>query len=63
MDFLRRKAQTLLLLRNATVPCFIVRIKTVVVAVAVEMRKKLESSGRDEFALCIAEDPNGGLRG
>jgi len=57
MDFLRRKAQTQLLLRKATVPCFIVRIKTVVVAVAVEMRKRPESRGWDEFALCIAEDP------
>jgi hypothetical protein len=44
LDFLRRKALTELRLRTATVPCFSVGIKTVVVAVAVEMRK---SCGHD----------------
>jgi len=39
-------------MRRATVPCFIRRIKTVVVAVAVEMRKSRARSGREGVALC-----------
>jgi hypothetical protein len=55
MDFLRRKAQTQRLLRRATVPCFIVRIKTVVVAVAVEIRKTLAGGDPERDVLCIPQ--------
>jgi len=47
LDFLRRKALTELQLRRVTVPCFSVGIKTVVVAVAVEMRKSRAHDERE----------------
>jgi hypothetical protein len=47
LDFLRRKALTELRLRMATVPFFSVGIKTVVVAVAVEMRKSRADDGAE----------------
>jgi hypothetical protein len=50
LDFLRRKALTELRLQTATVPCFSVRIKTVVVAVAVEMRKSRAHDGAEAVA-------------
>jgi hypothetical protein len=50
LDFLRRKALTELRLRTATVPFFSVGIKTVVVAVAVEMRKSRADDGAEAVA-------------
>jgi hypothetical protein len=50
LDFLRRKALAELQLRTVTVPCFSVGIKTVVVTVAVEMRKSRAHDGAEAVA-------------